>query len=313
MGQKIICIGECMVEFSPQGSAGVYHRGFAGDTFNTAWYLRQLVSESSSISYYTAIGDDIYSKEFLIYLEQIGIDSSSIEVRPNRSMGLYIVHLNRGERSFSYWRNESAARCLADDLVILDTLIAECEVVYFSGITVAILSDLARSNLFGALERAKARGQTIAFDPNLRPRLWSNIASMLIETTKFAELADIVLPSFEDEATHYKDKDSEATIRRYSGYGADVVVVKNSIAEIVAASGKAKVHVQPETVLSAIDTTAAGDSFNAGFLASWLDGKPLNDAVCNGAQVSKKVISGRGALVPLFSNGRTETDCGKNK
>ena len=311
MRPKIVCIGECMVEFSPQSSAGVYHRSFAGDTFNTAWYLRQLVPESSSISYFTALGDDICSKELLIYMEQIGIGCSFIEVKPNRSMGLYMVHLNGGERSFSYWRNESAARGLADDFVILDTLISESEVVYFSGITVAILTDLARLNLFGALERAKASGQTIVFDPNLRPRLWSSIASMLVETTKFAELADIVLPSFEDEAAHYKDHDSESTIRRYSGYGADVVVVKNSVDEIVAASGETKVRVQPEVVLPATDTTAAGDSFNAGFLASWLAGKPLIDAVCNGARVSKKVISGRGALVPLFPNANAKTDCDK--
>jgi 2-dehydro-3-deoxygluconokinase len=169
--------------------------------------------------------------------------------------------------------------------------------ILFSGITLAILPPGDRAALISALEEARARGSRIAFDPNLRPRLWSNVAEMCAGVSKAAGVADIVLPSFDDEATHFGDADPQATIARYRDAGAMTVVVKNGCDTLNAwdaTDGTSEFCPQP--VVSR-DTTAAGDSFNAAFLAARLQGATLGDAVAAGAALAAKVVQMPGALV----------------
>lgn len=290
-----------MIELSPLNTDQSYQRGFSGDTFNTAWYLRRLAAQNWDISYLTAIGDDTISQEFLKFMKAADIGSIFVETKSNRTLGLYMIHLDAGERSFTYWRGESAARNLADSIERLEKSLLKADLIYFSGITTAIVGEIGRLNLFRVIEAAKSRGQTIVFDPNLRPRLWPSITEMVDQTTKFAELADIVLPSFEDESTYFNDPTPDATVKRYVNCGANIVVVKNSINEIVAVHGELRAQMQPKKIALPTDTTAAGDSFNAGFLAMWINGASLSDSITFGASVSAKVVSGRGALVQLPS------------
>lgn len=184
----------------------------------------------------------------------------------------------------------------------MEKSLLNADLIYFSGITAAIVGEIGRLNLFRALEAAKSRGQTIVFDPNLRPRLWPSITEMVDQITKFAELADIVLPSFEDEAAYFYDTTPAETVKRYVNCDANIVVFKNSTNEIVAVHGKSRTQMQPKKIALPIDTTAAGDSFNAGFLAMWIYGASLSDSIAFGASVSAKVVSGRGALVQLPSD-----------
>jgi len=298
IGMRVLSIGECMAELSPQDDAGTFKLGFAGDTFNTAWYLARLRPDTQ-VSYFTGLGEDTISGQLRDTITQAGVDESYCVVVPDRTVGLYLISLADGERSFSYWRGQSAARQLASDLAALERAVADHDLIYFSGITLAILEAKDRDTFLSVLRAARAEGKTIAFDPNLRPRLWEDTDTMLAVIMAGAAVSDVVLPSFEDEAVWFKDTDPAATADRYLTAGASTVVVKNGAEAVTFASpqGHGTVNVVP--VQTVADTTAAGDSFNAAIFAGHVDGRPLPDSIADACRLSGVVVQGRGALVDV--------------
>lgn len=282
-----------MAEFSQSERPRNYRLGFAGDTFNTAWYLAR-IAPRITIDYLTALGDDALSGEMLEFMSAARIGTDHARRIAGKSAGLYMISLKKGERSFSYWRGQSAARHLADGN--LDVAMAGAALVYVSGITLAILAGDGRGRLMDALATARANGTKVAFDPNLRPALWPNPDTMRQAVTEAAARADIVLPSFEDEATWFGDKDPEDTLARYTS---PCVIVKNGPDLIQWRDGKDRGHVEPPEASAIVDTTAAGDSFNAGVFAELLAGQGTEVAIARGAGLAARVIGGRGALVEL--------------
>ena len=296
---SILSIGECMVELSAAGE-NTYAMGFAGDTFNAAWYLRRLLPSEWEVSYFTALGTDPVSDDMIAFMKHSNINTNSIERLSGKTAGLYMIQLNDGERSFSYWRDTSAARQLAQDKDRLNFAMQSAGIIIFSGITMAILPPKGRANLLRALVRARADGCTIVFDPNLRLHLWPDVTEMRTEISRAAEVADIVLPSFDDEKAFFGDKSPEDTAKRYSELGAGLVVVKNGVDEILTRDMESNLHrFTPKKIEHPVDTTAAGDSFNAGFLSSLVAGGDIDTAVRAGAALSAKVINHRGALVEV--------------
>jgi 2-dehydro-3-deoxygluconokinase len=166
---RILAIGECMAELAPLGASGAFKLGFAGDTFNTAWYIAQL-SPGADVAYFTVVGDDALSNEMREFMTASGIDTSPIREIAGGTVGLYMIHLADSERSFSYWRNSSAARQLATNTADLDSAISGADLIYYSGITLGILDAPSRQNLLAALQKGRAAGKTIAFDTNIRPK-----------------------------------------------------------------------------------------------------------------------------------------------
>lgn len=298
MTPRILSIGEPMLELSSAGQDDLWRLGIAGDTLNTAWYLRRLLGDVARVDYFTRVGTGEFSQKMLDFLTSEGIGTGHIARDPAREIGLYAISLKDGERSFSYWRDTSAAKLLADDPAALDRALAGARIAYFSGISVAILSDQGRANLRAALDRARANGTMVVFDPNLRPRLWPNAAAMRAGIEAGASGADLVLPSFDDEATHFGDADAGATIRRYLALGAGHVVVKNGGGPMWFDGNQGAGALPDLTPDAPVDTTAAGDSFNAGYLAAMLQGAACADAIRAGHALSRQVIRHRGALVP---------------
>ncbi|SOE16258.1 2-dehydro-3-deoxygluconokinase [Hoeflea halophila] len=298
MTQRFLSIGECMVEMAPTAK-GDYQLGYAGDTFNTAWYARQLFNPDWDIAYFTAVGEDVISGQMVSFIADTGINTGFIQHLKGCTVGLYLIQLENGERSFAYWRSDSAARRLANDPARLDAALSSADVVYFSGITLAILAPGHRSVLVDAIATARQSGATVVFDPNLRPRLWDSQDTMRQTIMTAAAHSDIVLPSFDDEATFFGDQTPDDTARRYAGAGVGTVVVKNAGDEAVCLAKGEISRFSPARVDPVVDTTAAGDSFNAGFLASYLETADLNAAMAAGATLAARVISERGALIRL--------------
>lgn len=294
--QRFVSIGECMIEMSG-GEDRQYRLGYAGDTLNTAWYMRALLGKDWSVDYFTGLGEDKYSADIRGFLNANHIGTSHIRTVPDRRPGLYLIHQDKGDRHFTYWRDTSAAKLLADDKGALDAAVEGASMVYFSGITLAILAPRARGRLLGAVVKARDAGARIAFDTNLRPALWSSPRVMAGVLTAAASLCDIVLPTHSDEAPLFGDKSVEDTADRYLELGVEEVVVKDGAKEALIATATERVKVAPKPGAKVVDATGAGDSFNGAYLSARLAGKSLREAAEAAHRVAGVVIGQKGALV----------------
>jgi len=297
-GRRILGVGEAMVEFAPVGG-DLYRRGFAGDTLNTCWHMAQLLGDRGQVGYFTRVGTDAFSSQFVDFIAANGMDASKIERDPQSTIGLYVISLDGAERSFSYWRETSAARRLADDVEALSASVNDCALIHVSGITLAVIGETGRRNLFRALAEAQTSGAVISFDPNVRLRLWTDVTELKGATRDMFEITNIALPSFDDEALVWGDADPEATVTRIAALGVDEVVVKNGADDVSLQLGEASWRAPTPPKTDILDTTGAGDSFNAGYLAARFIGMdPL--AACAIAQgVAGEVIRCFGALAPV--------------
>ncbi|WP_394155329.1 sugar kinase [Loktanella salsilacus] len=295
---RFLSIGECMVEMAPGDAPGAFQMGFAGDTFNTAWYMRALRPDIAT-QYFTKVGTDAVSDAMLKKMTDAGIDVSHVVRSKTRTVGLYMISLDQGERSFSYWRSQSAARQLADDTQALAQAMGAADLIYLSGITIAILDPAGRDALLDAIQSARRHGKTVAFDSNLRPRLWANQKQMTSAVMRFAQACDIVLPSFDDEAAYFGDATIQDTLDRYRTAGATTVVVKNGAGQVLYWHAGQSGTVTPPPVPHIVDTTSAGDSFNAGFFAGLDREMSMEDRILAASHVAAQVIGAKGALVEL--------------
>ncbi|RUZ75310.1 sugar kinase [Mesorhizobium sp. M7A.F.Ca.US.006.01.1.1] len=295
-GTGVASIGECMLELSGQTGPN-WRMGFAGDTFNTLWALHALSAERPA-TYVSAFGDDPFSQGQIDFLGQNGIGIGSSPVIAGARPGLYAITLTGAERSFTYWRGDAAARQLASDPAALSKSLENQALVYFSGITLAILDDAARATLLLAIAKARSAGSTVAFDPNYRPRLWRNREDAQAAIVEALAVTDIALPTFPDEQMLFGDTTPQATAERL-GKLVDEVVVKNGEAPALVAQRETLREVPAINVAAPADTTGAGDSFNGGYLAARLaDHDPL-EAARRAHRVAAAVVQVRGALAPF--------------
>lgn len=293
----VIAVGEAMVELAPVGE-GHYRRGFAGDTFNTAWHMAQLLAGRAKVGFATRVGTDGISNAFVAEVVADGLDASAIARDPLRNMGLYLIELNGVERSFHYWRDTSAARGLASDADALARAFAGAGLIHLSGITLAILPPDDRETLFAALARARAGGAKVSFDPNFRPRLWSSMDEVRQTILRVLSLTDIALPSFDDEAAVWGDTTPQATLARLAAAGVAEVAVKDGAGPVSVLSD-GRIRVLPTAKVEDIrDTTGAGDGFNAGYLSARLLRQTPDMAVIAGQGFSAEVIRHFGARLP---------------
>jgi 2-dehydro-3-deoxygluconokinase len=303
----LTAIGECMIELS--GSRGdLWRMGFAGDTFNTAYYAHIALARLGSgpadgaerrVAYATLVGDDPFSERMLAFFAESGIATDRIRRLPGRRPGLYAITLQGAERSFTYWRGESAARALADDPEWLDEALSASRMLYLSGITLAILGEGGRETLLAALARRRAEGAVpaVAFDPNYRPALWEDAATARRWVERAYAEADIVLPGRDDERALFGDAGVEEIAARVARLGPGEVVVKNGDRDGALRAGGETALLPPERIPDPVDTTGAGDSFNGAYLAARLAGRPPAAAARLGHAVSATVIRHHGALV----------------
>ena len=301
--KKFISVGECMAELQATND-GLYRLGFAGDTLNTAWYMRALTSSSNiSVDYLTSVGTDQLSQKMLTFLKASGIGTRLIREVQDRTVGLYLITLAGAERSFTYCRNASAARLLAQDRQALYFALEKADVIYFSGITLAILSPAHRSIFLSVLRELKKVDVMIAFDTNTRRRLWPSDAAMKKGMIEGYRVATLALPTFDDDRAVFGDATPADLIRRIASFGVNEIVVKDGVKPCFVYTHNTIISAAPEPVSDVIDTTGAGDSFNAGYIAARLSGKNPEQSAKFAHRVAGRVICGHGALLEMFKFG----------
>jgi 2-dehydro-3-deoxygluconokinase len=298
MPQRVISIGECMVELA-RGSDGRFALGFGGDTYNTAVYLARL---GVPTAYATQLGDDPYSGGIIAAARAEGVETDLITQVPGRNAGLYMIETSAsGERTFHYWRDRAPARQLFDgaQAVRVSAAMNEAALVYLSGITLSLYGAPGLDALEASLKAAKTCGVRVAMDGNYRPRGWGEDLGRARATfERFFRLADIALPTYDDEQLLWGDTAPEQTLTRLAGWGIGEIALKRGAdgAIIVHAGARASVLV-PHPV-TPVDTTAAGDSFNAAYLTARIHLKAPADAARAGHALAGIVIQHRGAIVP---------------
>lgn len=290
-------VGECMIELSGAGG-DQWRMGYAGDTLNTAWYIRALKELPYPVDYISAFGNDHFSRQQIEFLtgNKIGISASPLVEGLNP--GLYAITLDGSERSFTYWRNNSAARRLASDRKALEKSLFGRQLIYFSGISVAIILPEDRANFFAVLRACRDSGSQIAFDPNFRAQLWPDkpLARQILQEAM--QIADIALPTLPDEQALFGDADAASCAQRLADWGVREIVVKDGTDPALVLHDQ-KTTLVPSVKAAAIDTTGAGDSFNGGYLAARLNGLTPVEAAHKGHAVAARVVEVRGALAPM--------------
>lgn len=286
----IVCAGEAMVELNIDAPGRQI--GFAGDVLNTAVYLARGLRGAGEVQFASVVGRDALSDRMAAFIRAQGVGTDRLRRHPDRLPGLYAIAVDaRGERSFSYWRSQSAARTLFEDGF---GQLQGADLVYFSAITLAILPPGIREALIRHLADHPGR---VAFDSNYRPRLWEDARTAREAVAAAWAVTDIALPSLDDEVALFGDRDAGAVLARLRGYGLREGALKRGEAGPLAIDPAVPTE-RYDPAPRVEDTTAAGDSFNGAFLAAMLTGADTATAMRRGHAQAVTVIGQPGAIVP---------------
>jgi 2-dehydro-3-deoxygluconokinase len=297
-GKRAICVGEAIVELA-RGADGRFALASGGDAFNTAIYLARA---GAPVGFASALGDDAFSDAIVSLAAAEGVATDLILRVPGRLPGLALIDAGpQGGRRIHHWREAAPARELFELTPwsrVAEALTA-AGLIYFSGITLSLYSNVGLGRFLAAVELARSNGARIAFDGNFRPRDWKGDVTRT--RTVFAEAlkrVDLALPAYDDEAVLWGDPSPEATIERLQAFGVNEIVVKNGLnSALIALAGQREAVPVPE-VIEPVDLTAAGDGFNAGYLAARMAGRGAVEAALSAHRLAGQVIRHRGAIMP---------------
>lgn len=290
----VACIGECMIELS-QGAGGQLTRSYGGDTLNTAVYLARL---GVSVDYVTALGTDPFSEEMVEAWKGEDVGTARVARIDGKLPGLYAIRTSEaGERSFYYWRENAAARMLLDlpqtDAIL--AALASYDLIYLSGVTLSLYGTEGRQRLIDALRKAREGATRVAFDTNFRVQGWPVLDIARQVYREMFAVADIVFASADDLTPLFGARMHSELIDRMA---AREVVLKLAAPGSVVRHNGVEDTVKAEPVSTVVDTTAAGDSFSAAYLAARLNGVTPVEAARAGHRLAGVVVGHRGAIIP---------------
>ncbi len=298
MSIRVAVLGECMVEIRHADPEWARF-SFGGDVLNTAIYLTRLGIPTRFV---TALGDDRYSERMIAGWRAEGILTDAVRIVPQRLPGMYVIETQPdGERRFLYWRTDSPARDVFDEANAATTSAAllDTDVLFLSGITLSLYGAAGLWRLFGALKEAKRRGVRIVFDTNYRPRNWPDPSIARVAYAEIAGVVDLMLAGEEDVALLFGRTDTEAALADWLDFSRTEVVLKCGPGDCRVWQGGATFRASAERVADVVDTTAAGDSFAAAYLAARLSGADPDVAARAGHRLAAEVIRHPGAIIPL--------------
>jgi 2-dehydro-3-deoxygluconokinase len=297
-----------MIELSQSNELGEYKQSFAGDVFNTGVYIKRCLKESAQVSFLSVIGQDKMSDNFLSLMANEQVNSRYLYRCESNKMGLYIINIDQyGERTFDYWRENSAAKQLMklieQDNDKMD--FSSVTTLFFSGISIAILSAEDLLDFWEFIESRRSSGCQIVFDPNYRPALWASPIKAKEAFEIAYSLSDVVLPGVDDHKSLYNHESAAEIATHLEAKGINEIIIKNGDLEVLVSVEGQRSQIDITPVTEVVDTTSAGDAFNGGYLSARQSGKSVEDAVNYAASVAGCVIQHKGAIVPKSSFNAT--------
>lgn len=282
-----------MYEFSEiPGQARTYLQGFGGDTMNASIAAAR---QGAKVAYITRLGDDEFGRQFLDLWRDEGIDVSAVEIDAEAPTAVYFISHGPQGHVFSYRRAGSAASRLSPHSVP-EALLKRTKFFHTSGITQAI-SNSACDAVFAAIDIARTARVRIAYDSNLRLRLWPLPRAQAVVRATIA-LTDYFLPSLEDAQALSGLEAPEAIVDWALGLGAKHVALKLGPGGVLAASGDKREHIAGHRV-RCVDATGAGDCFAGSFLARMSLGDDYWSALRYANAAAALTCTGYGAVAPL--------------
>jgi 2-dehydro-3-deoxygluconokinase len=299
---NIAFVGECMIELRDSVATGI-RQHFSGDTLNAAVYFcRQAGCAPLHADFITAIGTDRFSEGMLQFWRRENIGCGRVRRLQDKVPGLYFITVDAtGERSFTYWRSDSAARAMftgTEGTHLLNAL-ASYDGVYLSGITLAILANTSLGALVETLAAFRKQGGKVFFDNNFRPALWPDRDLAGRWFNRVLELCDIAFLTLEDENLLFATPTPEAILQRCANLGIRELVIKCGREPCIVRHQEQVFSIPAVPAANIVDTTAAGDAFSGAYLAERLKGETPANAAVAAHKVAARVIGVSGAFGDL--------------
>ncbi len=294
---KVAVIGECMIEY--QYSHDVYKQSFGGDTFNCSVYLKRTFNKAD-VEYITVLGEDTLSNKMINFIHKQNIQTTYVDKISDRSPGLYIIDFDNKKRSISYWRDSSAARelFLTRSLQRISSELLDFDLIYFSAITLSIMSEEGRNNFFRMIKKARKMGVKIAFDPKFRPSLYKSNDQARKIYNQAIHYCDTFLPSLADEKELWAESDTYSVIEKAKKAGCSEIIIKCGKEDIVYYYENYTKTTKTKGINNIFDKTSAGDSFNGVYLASRLKGKSIKKSIKKAKKLVSEVLMYKGGILP---------------
>ena len=294
---NVCSIGEAMIEISNIKNS-LYNQSFAGDTLNFCNYLDK---KKLNAFFLSAIGKSEINQSLLEFVKSKNISTKYIKQINQFEVGLYLIkNKDNGEKQFFYWRDESAAKQYFNNIDFLNLYkeLKNFDYIYFSGITLSIIHISKLNNFIKLLKLLKSKKIKIVFDFNIRPSRWNkkNLNIFLDSVLKFV---DICFLSGED-MNNWKNKNNiksyEQIVRKYK--------IKHSIFRKNAKFtyvflNKTRYVFKNKLLKTVVDTSGAGDGFNAAYLSNFIVNNDPVLALKAGSSLGSKIVMKKGAIVDV--------------
>lgn len=257
----ILCCGEALIDMLPRTTTlgeDAYAPYAGGAIFNTAIALGRL---GVPTGFFTGLSDDMMGDILRRTLGESGVDYSYCATL-SRPTTVAFVKLVDGHATYAFYDEGTAGRMITE--AELPMLGDDCEALHFGAIS--LIPEPCGSTYEALLAREHER-RVISLDPNIRPGFIKDKDAHMGRIRRMAAMADIVKFSDEDLAWFGLEGDEDSLARHWLHHGAKLVVVTRGAEGAVGYTANHKVTVPSERV-SVVDTVGAGDTFDAGVLAS---------------------------------------------
>jgi len=291
----LACFGEPLMELTRverDGEPPSYRPGYGGDTSNCAIAAAR---QGARTAYLSAVGDDSFGRELRALWRSEGVDDSAVWTDAAAPTGLYIITPSPAGRDFAYYRAGSAASRYRPSDLPLD-LLARVRIVQLSGISQAVGEGPCDAG-FHLIEAARDAGCEVAYDTNLRLKLWSLERARAVMHGAI-ERCTVALPSVDDSRVLTGLDEPDAIADAYLRRGPRIVALKLGAEGVLVATAGRRERLAPNRV-EAIDATGAGDTFDGAFLARLAADDDPFEAARYANAAAALTTTGYGAVAPI--------------